>query len=143
MPRNNSTLTGMSARRPAVRGAALVTLTAAGAGAAASRIATSDQLTYLQSMTAGAVSRSIAQTLMHPANTYKTLLQLRHGGGRRLQRNINFKNIPFRRLMRGADAQFLLSLPHGAFQFFVVDQVGAVLFSTVLSCSCIMEVCIV
>lgn len=27
------------------------------------------------------------------------------------------------RLFRGADAQFLLSLPHGAFHFFVIDVV--------------------
>jgi hypothetical protein len=27
------------------------------------------------------------------------------------------------RLLQGADAQFILSLPHGAFHFFVIDQV--------------------
>lgn len=69
---NHSRTMGLNIRSPVVCGA-LVTLTAAGAA----RVASTEQLTYLQSMTVGAVSRSIAQTLLHPANTYKTLLQLR------------------------------------------------------------------
>ena len=39
-----------------------------------SAVVVTDQLTYMQTMTAGALSRTMAQTLMHPANTYKTLL---------------------------------------------------------------------
>eukprot|EP01036_Dinobryon_divergens_P023722 gene23722-32104_t len=63
-------------------------------------------------MKAGAVSRSIAQTLMHPANTYKTLLQLKK------QRP---KVITLKRLLRGMDAQFMFSVPSGAFQFWVME----------------------
>jgi solute carrier family 25 S-adenosylmethionine transporter 26 len=66
-------------------------------------------------MTAGAISRTIAQTFMHPANTYKTMLQLKDTG--------KSTKLTLERLLRGADAQFLLSLPHGAFHFFVIDQV--------------------
>lgn len=84
--------------------------------ASAATAAVSDQLTYVQTMTAGAISRTIAQTFMHPANTYKTLLQLKDS------KRITSKLTP-ERLLRGVDAQFLLSLPHGAFHFFVIDQV--------------------
>jgi len=80
--------------------------------AATSAAPTLNQLTYFESMTAGAISRSIAQTLMHPANTYKTLLQLK------VKRP---KVITLPRLLRGADAQFLFSIPTGAFQFWVME----------------------
>jgi len=95
----------------------LVSITASVAGAASQSIAVAniDQLTYLQTMTAGAISRTIAQTFMHPANTYKTMLQLKDTG--------KSTQVTLERLLRGADAQFLLSLPHGAFHFFVIDQV--------------------
>lgn len=75
------------------------------------------ELTFYQTMFAGAISRTIAQTVMHPANTYKTLLQLR------CKTVVNSQLITFDRLLRGADAQFLLSLPHGAFHFFVIEKV--------------------
>ena len=78
---------------------------------------TSEKLTYFQTMTAGAISRTIAQTLMHPANTYKTLLQLRGSNSK------TFPKLTMERLLRGADAQFLLSLPHGAFYFAVIEAV--------------------
>lgn len=81
----------------------------------AANTAVSDKLTFLQTMAAGAVSRTMAQTIMHPANTYKTMLQLRRSGKQ-------LKLTP-ERLLRGADAQFILSLPHGAFYFFVIDAV--------------------
>lgn len=84
-----------------------------------SAVVVTDQLTYMQTMTAGALSRTMAQTLMHPANTYKTLLQLR-GSGK--AGGVLTKLTP-ERLLRGVDAQFLMSLPHGAFYFFVIDQV--------------------
>ena len=77
----------------------------------------SEKLTYFQTMISGAVSRTIAQTIMHPANTYKTLLQLRGSTTKTLPR------LTMQRLLRGADAQFLLSLPHGAFYFAVIEQV--------------------
>jgi Mitochondrial carrier protein len=72
-------------------------------------------LTYLETMTAGAVSRAIAQTMMHPANTYKTILQLK-------KRDAQVRLTP-ERLLRGADAQFIMSIPHGAFYFCVVEYV--------------------
>jgi len=68
-------------------------------------------------MAAGAISRTLAQTIMHPANTVKTMLQLKSTG-----RKINLSP---ERLLRGVDAQFLFSLPHGAFYFCVIDQVKA------------------
>ena len=88
--------------------------------ASAATAAVSDQLTYVQTMTAGAISRTIAQTFMHPANTYKTLLQLKDS------KRVISKLTP-ERLLRGVDAQFLLSMPHGAFHFFVIDQVSSLL----------------
>jgi len=97
------------------KGAALVsTIAAAGA-------TISEQLTYLQTMTAGALSRSMAQTLLHPAHTYKTILQLRQSEAQRATAKLTLE-----RLFRGIDAQFLMSLPHGAFYFFVIDQVKLV-----------------
>ena len=82
-------------------------------------LAVTDQLTYMQTMAAGALSRTMAQTLMHPANTYKTLLQLR---GSEAKGGILMKLTP-ERLLRGVDAQFIMSIPHGACYFFVIDQV--------------------
>lgn len=95
--------------------AVAITANAAASGA----VAVTDQLTYMQTMTAGALSRTMAQTLMHPANTYKTLLQLKGSGN---PGGILTKLTP-ERLLRGVDAQFIMSLPHGAFYFFVIDQV--------------------
>jgi solute carrier family 25 S-adenosylmethionine transporter 26 len=89
----------------------LVDITATATAAAVS----AEQLTYMQTLTAGALSRTVAQTLMHPANTYKTMLQLKNSG--------KIPKLTLERLLRGADAQFLLSLPHGAFYFFVIDHV--------------------
>eukprot|EP01038_Epipyxis_sp_PR26KG_P004292 gene4292-6087_t len=83
---------------------------------AGSGVSVADQLSYLQCMIAGAVSRTMAQTLMHPANTYKTVLQLKGKTTKNTKLSVE-------RLLRGVDAQFLLSLPHGAFHFFVIDQV--------------------
>ena len=72
--------------------------------ATASPSSVSDQLDYYQTMTAGAISRTFAQTIMHPVNTFKTILQIRGS---------SLKNLTPARLLRGADAQFLMSLPHG------------------------------
>jgi hypothetical protein len=82
-------------------------------------------MTYLQTLTAGAVSRSMAQTLLHPAYTYKTLLQLKNVGHHIPKPSLS--NLQFARLLKGIDAQFLLSLPHGAFHFFVIDQVSFIM----------------
>lgn len=97
--------------------AMLLELTASAATSGA--VAVTDQLTYMQTMTAGALSRTMAQTLMHPANTYKTLLQLK---GSEAKGGILTKLTP-ERLLRGVDAQFIMSIPHGACYFFVIDQV--------------------
>lgn len=89
------------------------------------------KLSFSQSMIAGAISRTIAQTVMHPANTYKTLLQLRHRGAASGLLTAGSKSltsgITIDRLFRGADAQFIMSLPHGAFQFFVIENVRSIL----------------
>mmetsp|Transcript_9481 Transcript_9481/g.8483 ORF Transcript_9481/g.8483 Transcript_9481/m.8483 type:complete len:427 (+) Transcript_9481:7-1287(+) len=91
-----------------------------------------EQMSYFQTMFAGAISRTIAQTVMHPANTYKTLLQLKKtktisGKGIASKSNSALRSLTLDRLLRGADAQFLLSLPHGAFHFFVIEQVKSVI----------------
>ena len=83
----------------------------------ASTAAVGMEMNYFQSMFAGAISRSIAQTLLHPAYTYKTILQLRQ------RTTTSLQQLSLPRLMKGIDAQFILSLPHGAFHFFVIDQV--------------------
>jgi len=107
----STTTRSLASRIVSVQAAAAATAAVTSAG-----VAVSDQLTYLQTMVAGAISRTMAQTLMHPANTYKTVLQLPASKGRKV-------NLTPERLLRGADAQFLMSLPHGAFHFFVIDQV--------------------
>ncbi len=71
---------------------------------------------YTQTMIAGAISRSLAQTMMHPLYTYKTLLQLNSQNHFDISKNVG-------RLFHGVDAQLLFSLPHGAIQFLVMDHV--------------------
>lgn len=71
-------------------------------------------LTFKEAMFAGAVSRSVAQTCMQPANVIKTLLQ---GRGTSSQ----LSNLSFKLLTRGAGAQFVLSMPHGAFNFATLE----------------------
>jgi hypothetical protein len=58
------------------------------------------QLTYMQTLFAGAISRTMAQTLMHPANTYKTILQLR--GNKKI-----ISKLSIRRLFRGAGITYI------------------------------------
>lgn len=76
-------------------------------------------LLFWENMVAGAVSRSIAQTVMHPANTMKTILQS--------SRDTSFVSLlhpkSFRMLTRGAGANFILSIPHGAINFAVLEYV--------------------
>lgn len=50
---------------------------------------------------------------MHPANVVKTLLQT--------QGTKELSNLTPRILMRGAGAQFVLSVPHGALAFAVLE----------------------
>jgi len=81
-------------------------------------------LSFYESMVCGAVSRSVAQTIMHPANTMKTILQSRRLEGSKqetVRRLIRMKN--WKLLSRGAGAQFLLSVPHGAINFAVLEYV--------------------
>jgi hypothetical protein len=61
---SNGTLVAVAAATSKLTGAAV-------AGAGAPSHSDLYQLSYVQSMTAGAISRTLAQTIMHPANTYK------------------------------------------------------------------------
>ncbi|OEU09974.1 mitochondrial carrier [Fragilariopsis cylindrus CCMP1102] len=89
-------------------------------------------LYFWESMVSGAVSRSIAQTVMHPANTMKTMMQSTVGPSRLTLRDL-IKPQMFRRLSVGAGANFILSLPHGAFNFAVLEAVRAQMSSLVES----------
>lgn len=76
-------------------------------------------LVFWENMVCGAVSRSVAQTVMHPANTMKTLLQ---------QSNSEtlityFQPSRFPVLFRGAGANFILSVPQGAINFAILEMV--------------------
>jgi hypothetical protein len=71
-------------------------------------------------MLAGAIGRSVAQAVVHPFHTRKTILQLKdsiHGKD----------NTGILHLYKGLDAQILLSLPHGALYFGIMDQVDFLL----------------
>ncbi|CAM9638312.1 unnamed protein product, partial [Ascophyllum nodosum] len=73
------------------------------------------KLTFWGCMVAGAVSRSVAQTALHPANVIKTMLQAK--GSVRAMLPLTWST-----LSRGAGAQFLLSLPNGALHFAVLEN---------------------
>lgn len=76
-------------------------------------------LVFWETMVCGAISRSVAQTIMHPANTMKTILQR--------DRSSTFQSLArpsqLPRLFVGAGANFLLSVPHGAVNFAVLEFV--------------------
>jgi hypothetical protein len=74
-------------------------------------------LTFIETMVCGAVSRSVAQTTMHPANTMKTLLQ---NGGTTIAQVLSRNP---RLLLQGAGANFLLSIPHGAINFAILEYI--------------------
>ncbi|GAX26310.1 hypothetical protein FisN_16Lh148 [Fistulifera solaris] len=82
-------------------------------------LATIRPLVFWENMVCGAISRSVAQTVMHPANTCKTLLQS--------SPDYRFRELlkpsMFHRLSIGAGANLLLSLPHGAINFAVLEAV--------------------
>mmetsp|Transcript_11135 Transcript_11135/g.17420 ORF Transcript_11135/g.17420 Transcript_11135/m.17420 type:complete len:398 (-) Transcript_11135:152-1345(-) len=82
---------------------------------ASAAVSLAREMTWTEHMIAGAVSRSVAQTMMQPFNVMKTLKQA-HGTADQL------KQMSFKLLTRGAGAQFLLSMPHGAIAFAVVEQ---------------------
>jgi len=88
----------------------------------ASVAATARPLLFWESMVSGAVSRSIAQTVMHPANTMKTIMQSSLGPTKPTLVDL-MKPQMFRRLTCGAGANFVLSLPHGAFNFAVLESI--------------------
>ena len=84
-------------------------------------------LNFWENMVCGAVSRSIAQTATHPANTMKTLLQSNRDTVSSTTSRISIKSIAkvqnMKMLTRGAGAQFVLSIPHGAVNFAVLELV--------------------
>jgi hypothetical protein len=88
----------------------------------ASAAVTARPLFFWESMVSGAVSRSIAQTVMHPANTMKTIMQSSLGPDKPTLLDL-MKPSMFRRLTYGAGANFILSLPHGAFNFAVLEAI--------------------
>jgi hypothetical protein len=49
---------------------------------------------------------------MHPANVIKIMLQTQHG---------QMPELTFKVLSRGAGAQFIMSVPHGAINFAVLE----------------------
>lgn len=81
------------------------------------------RLHFFENMICGAVSRSCAQTVMHPANTMKTLLQSNRDGtgANTIRALIQPEN--WKLLTRGAGAQLLMSMPHGAVNFAVLECV--------------------
>jgi hypothetical protein len=86
---------------------------------AAATVAVHRPLFFWENMVSGAVSRSVAQTIMHPANCMKTMLQNTN--------DVSFRQLcqpqMFRRLTVGAGANFILSIPHGAVNFAVLEFV--------------------
>ena len=72
-----------------------------------------------ENMVCGAISRSVAQTIMHPANTMKTMLQ--QSNAPPLTSFLTPDKLPV--LFRGAGANFILSVPHGAINFAVLEKV--------------------
>mmetsp|Transcript_39216 Transcript_39216/g.94846 ORF Transcript_39216/g.94846 Transcript_39216/m.94846 type:complete len:444 (+) Transcript_39216:140-1471(+) len=81
-------------------------------------------LLFWENMVSGAISRSIAQTAMHPANTMKTIMQSSRGGDK-LKLGQLLNPSMFKTLSRGAGANFVLSVPHGAVNFAVLELVRA------------------
>lgn len=80
------------------------------------------QLVFWETMLCGAISRSTAQTVMHPANTMKTILQ--NSKGPMIPAILELcKPSSFHRLTYGAGTNFLLSLPTGAVNFAVLELV--------------------
>ena len=80
-------------------------------------------LSFWESMVCGAVSRSVSQTLTHPMNSMKTILQSDQTASiRSLMQRRSLK-----RLTQGAGAQLVLSLPQGAVNFAVLEATRKVL----------------
>mmetsp|Transcript_14736 Transcript_14736/g.24820 ORF Transcript_14736/g.24820 Transcript_14736/m.24820 type:complete len:470 (-) Transcript_14736:238-1647(-) len=94
-------------------------------GGATAAPSTDRRLQFWEAMVCGAVSRSTAQTIMHPANTMKTILQSKRAVPGKAPLTVKsftqWKHA--QKLTRGAGAQLLLSLPHGAVNFAVLEFV--------------------
>ncbi|GKY98620.1 hypothetical protein MPSEU_000818700 [Mayamaea pseudoterrestris] len=78
-------------------------------------------LNFWENMFCGAISRSLAQTIMHPANSMKTMLQNDSTRGQSMLNLLQPKHL--HRLTRGAGANLLLSVPSGAVNFAVLEMV--------------------
>ena len=96
-----------------------------GSSSVAIAATTGRRLQFWEAMICGAVSRSAAQTIMHPANTMKTILQSsRKVPGQKPLNVLSFTQWKYARtLTRGAGAQLILSIPHGAVNFAVLELV--------------------
>ena len=79
-------------------------------------------LLFWETMLCGAISRSAAQTAMHPANTMKTMLQNSKGPVVPAIREL-LRPSSFHRLTYGAGTNFILSVPNGALNFSVLELV--------------------
>jgi hypothetical protein len=96
----------------------------------------SRRLHFWEAMICGAVSRAAAQTIMHPANTMKTILQ----SSRKVPGESPLTVLSFltkwenaKQLTRGAGAQLVLSIPHGAVNFAVLELVRRRISSLVMN----------
>jgi len=90
------------------------------------------RLSFWENMVCGAISRSVAQVATHPANTMKTLLQSNRNSGARMTIGQLAQPTNFKLLSRGAGAQFLLSVPHGAVNFAVLEFVRKQIFTAAM-----------
>lgn len=90
------------------------------------------RLSFWENMVCGAISRSVAQVATHPANTMKTLLQSNRNSGARMTIGQLAQPKNFKLLSRGAGAQFLLSVPHGAVNFAVLEFVRKQIFTAAM-----------
>ncbi len=111
-----STLNSFGIESSSSKSSPLAATTAKAANAARS-------LSFWESMLCGSISRSVSQTLVHPANTMKVILQSdKTATARSLMQRHNL-----RRLTQGAGAQLVLSLPQGAINFAVLEATRKVL----------------
>jgi len=92
-------------------------------------------LSFYENMICGAVSRSIAQVCTHPANTMKTLLQSNRQSTNPLTLKTLARPSNMKMLTRGAGAQFILSIPHGAVNFAVLEYVRRKMNNVVMKSS--------
>jgi hypothetical protein len=84
-----------------------------------------EQLSSIQLLATGAVSRTISQGLIHPLTTLKTILQLRRNSGSDLLHIT--QNVRPAQLFQGLDAQILFSIPHGALYYYCIQRLRPLL----------------